>query len=119
MLGVGERFHRFREVSGVPATEAALAQLNERLAARGAHPSLASAKVSKLACALTSRTLRHVLRCHQSRSHWSVRLVPLCLQGGRRCLERARLLCDAPSARAASGPLASLSLRTQRVLTVP
>ena len=57
VLGVGERFHRFREVSGVPATEAALAQLNERLATRGALPGLASARLSKLACAL------HAARC--------------------------------------------------------
>ena len=42
-LGVKERFHRFREVSGVPAIEAAAAELNMRLAARGAystHPRL-------------------------------------------------------------------------------
>ena len=31
-----ERFHRFREVTGVPAIEAAAVQLNARLAARGA-----------------------------------------------------------------------------------
>ena len=31
-----ERFHRFREVTGVPAIEAAAAELNARLAARGA-----------------------------------------------------------------------------------
>ena len=35
-VGVSERFQRFREVSGVPAIEAALAELNERLSARGA-----------------------------------------------------------------------------------
>ena len=34
-VGVDERFHRFREVSGVPAIEAAAAELNRRLAARG------------------------------------------------------------------------------------
>ena len=33
--GVNERFHRFREVSGVPAIEAAEAELNARLAAGG------------------------------------------------------------------------------------
>ena len=36
VVGVGERFHRFREVSGVVIIEAATAQLNARLAARGA-----------------------------------------------------------------------------------
>ena len=35
-VGVTERFQRFREVSGVPAIEAATAELNRRLAARGA-----------------------------------------------------------------------------------
>ena len=35
-VGVDERFQRFREVSGVPAIEAAAAELNRRLAARGA-----------------------------------------------------------------------------------
>ena len=34
-VGVDERLHRFREVSGVPAIEAAAAELNRRLAARG------------------------------------------------------------------------------------
>ena len=34
-IGVEERFHRFREVSGVPDIEEAIAQLNARLAARG------------------------------------------------------------------------------------
>ena len=34
-VGVDERFHRFREVSGVLAIEAAIAELNRRLAARG------------------------------------------------------------------------------------
>ena len=34
--GVDERFHRFREVSGVPVIEAAEADLNAQLAARGA-----------------------------------------------------------------------------------
>ena len=36
VVGAGERFHRFREVSGVAIIEAATAQLNARLAARGA-----------------------------------------------------------------------------------
>ena len=36
ILNLKERFHRFREVSGVPAIEAAAAELNARLAARGA-----------------------------------------------------------------------------------
>ena len=36
VVGVEERLHRFREVSGVPAIEAAKSQLNARLAARGA-----------------------------------------------------------------------------------
>ena len=35
-VGANERFHRFREVSGVSAIEAAAAELNMRLAARGA-----------------------------------------------------------------------------------
>ena len=35
-MGVRERYHRFREVSGVPAIEAAAKKLNARLAARGA-----------------------------------------------------------------------------------
>ena len=35
LVGADERFHRFREVSGVPAIEAALTELNERLIARG------------------------------------------------------------------------------------
>ena len=35
-FGAKERFQRFREVSGVPAIEAAAAELNARLAARGA-----------------------------------------------------------------------------------
>ena len=42
-VSVHERFHRFREVSGVPAIEAAVAELNARLAARGAHLHVTSA----------------------------------------------------------------------------
>ena len=56
-LGVDERFHRFREVSGVPAIEAAKAELNARLAARGAllHALLTgpvSSCTSKATCSL-------------------------------------------------------------------
>ena len=42
-VSVHERFHRFKEVSGVPAIEAAVAELNARLAARGAHLHVTSA----------------------------------------------------------------------------
>ena len=49
-VGVDERIHRFREVSGVPAIEAAAAELNMRLAARGARTRCLPLRVAIACC---------------------------------------------------------------------
>ena len=64
VLGVQERFHRFKEVSGVPIIEAAADELNARLAARGAHHGLISIHFSFVAVSYPGRKVAsHNVKC--------------------------------------------------------
>ena len=83
LVGADERFHRFREVSGVPAIEAALVQLNEGLAARGA---------AQLAGGSRFPVPQSIHQCNASECVADLHpagFMGLCVQGGRWCGELA------------------------------
>ena len=116
-VGAAISFEEFKKVSGVAAITAATAQLNARLAARGARPHLPGAVHES--CVLGKR----------ASGLWSCRLLHRCKvvhsndtrvrsQGGRRCssmlLPMRRRPCVCKYVRDAVCPLAGASICTWR-----